>query len=109
MNDINALRAELRQALDRAEMWLGDFTSEPATMAGQLPSLYSDVHAIGRLRTRAAPALINVALLGGFSSGKSFLVSGLQRRMELKRVSMADKYIGLLPSAPTPTTAYPAT
>ena len=109
MDDVNGLRVSLLQILDQADKWLGDLASESATRDGQLPSLGGNIRAIGRLRTRAAPALINVALLGGFSSGKSFLLSGLQRGVELKRVSTADKYIGLLPAAPTPTTACPAT
>lgn len=66
-----------------------------------------------RLRTRAASTLINVALLGAFSSGKSFLLSGLQGGLELVEVPtadghMADKFVGLLPSSPVPTTACPA-
>jgi hypothetical protein len=29
MDDVNELRADLRQVLDQAEKWLGDLTSEP--------------------------------------------------------------------------------
>ncbi|WP_189710465.1 dynamin family protein [Streptomyces anandii] len=54
-----------------------------------------------------------MALLGAFSSGKSFLLSGLQGGLELVEVPTADghtadKFVGLLPSSPVPTTACPA-
>ncbi len=79
---------------------------------GLPPTVGKDLEAVRRLRTRAASSLINVALLGGFSSGKSFLVSGLQGGLALTRVmsddDVSDKFIGLLPSAPIPTTACPA-
>lgn len=73
----------------------------------------SDAGTMTRLRTRAASTLINVALLGAFSSGKSFLLSGLQGGLELVEVPTADghtadKFVGLLPSSPVPTTACPA-
>ncbi|SHM25774.1 P-loop NTPase family protein [Actinacidiphila paucisporea] len=67
-----------------------------------------------RLRTRALSTLLNVSLLGRQSSGKSFLISGLQGGLEYLQVSdgdggYADKYLGILPSSPTPTTACPST
>ena len=117
MADVDRLRADLRHVLDQAQEWLVDLTKSSTAVSHQEHQelgLAEDIYALSRLRTRAASSLINVALLGGFSSGKSFLLSGLQRGTELRQVSLgdgstADKYIGLLPSAPTPTTACPAT
>src|SRR5712691_6801215 len=113
MDDFSGKRADLKHALDRAEKWLRELTSGQDAQADRIPALLEDADMIRRLRTRASSALINVALLGGFSSGKSFLVSGLQRGLWLTQVSsgegsMSDKYVALLPSAPTPTTACPA-
>ncbi|MFC4036208.1 dynamin family protein [Streptomyces polygonati] len=73
-----------------------------------------DVEELHRLRTRGSSVLINVAMLGAFSSGKSFLLSGLQGHLELMKVDSiagvpSDRFVGLLPSSPVPTTACPAT
>jgi ElaB/YqjD/DUF883 family membrane-anchored ribosome-binding protein len=114
MNIIERSRAELQLVLGDVERWLGAISSLSASIDLGLPSTAGrDLEAVGRLRTRAASSLINVALLGSFSSGKSFLIGGLQGGMKLTRVpsddgEASDKFIGLLPSAPTPTTACPA-
>ncbi len=88
-------------------------SAAPETPADWSQELLEDAGTMKRLRTRAASTLINVALLGAFSSGKSFLLSGLQRGLELVEVptsngQTADKFVGLLPSSPIPTTACPA-
>ncbi|MFF4225845.1 hypothetical protein ACX9I7_06735 [Streptomyces sp. L500] len=106
-------RGELRDVLDRSEAWLRDAAGLPEVPAEWPEELRADAAAVKRLRTRAASALINVALLGAFSSGKSFLLSGLQGGLELVEVQTADgltadKFVGLLPSSPVPTTACPA-
>ncbi len=113
MSDIEYLRATLQAALGNAENWISAMSAMDDVGLGLPASISRDVEAIGRLGVRAASSLINVALLGGFSSGKSFLVSGLQGGVTLTRVSsndgeVSDKFVGLLPSAPTPTTACPA-
>ncbi|WP_435060429.1 hypothetical protein [Streptomyces sp. bgisy060] len=53
-------------------------------------------------------------VLGRQSSGKSFLISGLQKGLRYERFERPDggytkQYIGILPSSPTPTTACPST
>lgn len=106
-------RAELREVLDRSERWLHRAGTVPEAPAEWAREIRQDAATVKRLRTRAASALINVALLGAFSSGKSFLLSGLQGGLELVEVPTADgltadKFVGLLPSSPVPTTACPA-
>src|SRR5262249_789330 len=66
------------------------------------------------LKTRAASSLINVAFVGQFSSGKSFLIGGLQRKLAYESVIGADDMppdqdLGLLYSAGRHTTACPVT
>ncbi|WP_188195189.1 hypothetical protein [Nonomuraea sp. SYSU D8015] len=116
MDDVLGLRVDLQDALDRSERWLrrlADVRFEGnAPAAGLQARLWADKSEISKLRSRAASSLINIAMLGGFSSGKSFLVSGLQGGLSLVKVrtkmGYSDQYIGLLPSAPTPTSACPA-
>ena len=112
-NDVGEARQELRDLLDRSETWLLSVAAAPETPTEWPEELQRDVDTMRRLRTRAASTLINVALLGAFSSGKSFLLSGLQGGLELVEVPTsdgltADKFVGLLPSSPLPTTACPA-
>jgi hypothetical protein len=66
-----------------------------------------------RLRTRAATTLINIAMFGAFSSGKSSLVSGLQGKLEViesvdRDGAPAEEFVGILPAAPEPANACPA-
>ncbi|MEU3353436.1 dynamin family protein [Streptomyces sp. NPDC037389] len=112
--DVDETRGELRDVLDRSEAWLRDAAGLPEVPAEWPEELRAEAATVKRLRTRAASTLINVALLGAFSSGKSFLLSGLQGGLELVEVQTpdgltADKFVGLLPSSPVPTTACPAT
>ncbi|MGM1063018.1 dynamin family protein [Saccharothrix sp. Mg75] len=116
MNDLVRCQAELREVLDRLSVWLADTASldDPAPDPGAADDLAADVELVATLRTRAASSLINLALVGHFSSGKSFLLSGLQQRLDYTPVvndlgDTADKYTGLLPSASEPTSACPAT
>ncbi len=114
MVDVADLRGELQDVLARAERWLDGIPSLRLTgQLGQLPGTDEDVQTVRGLRTRAASALINVAMLGGYSSGKSFLVSGLQRKLEYEQIPnddglVDDQYIGILPAASKATTACPA-
>jgi hypothetical protein len=113
VTDLDGLRDDLVRALDAAQSWLdgldqvigdGDTTSQRRA---------DDAERLRRLRSRAGSSLMNVAMLGGFSSGKTFLLSGLQRHLTLRQVMhggvLADQFVGILPSAPTPTTSCPAT
>jgi hypothetical protein len=114
VKDVTDLRAELRHALDRGAKWLDVVRSLRSDGAlRELPGGDEDLQRLRSLRTRAASALINVAMIGGYSSGKSFLVSALQRKLEYAPLVgddglLDDKYIGLLPAASQPTTACPA-
>lgn len=107
------LREDLARVLDRAERWLTGL-KDAQDLPGDLSDLDVDVRTVYGSRTRALSALLNVGLLGRFSSGKSFLISGLQGGLEFLRVpdgqgDLADKYVGILPSEPTTTTACPST
>lgn len=113
MATIDELREDLERLLGRAEEWSQSLTSEPDLSLTD-EQIATDVRMIRGLRTRALSTLLNVGLLGRQSSGKSFLISGLQGGLEYLQVSdgdggYADKYLGILPSSPTPTTACPST
>lgn len=102
----------MQGVLDQAQAWFHEVDSQRPPV-GDLPGLENDVAAIRQLRVRTGSALINVAMFGGSSSGKSFLASGLQGGLEYLRAPsvqgvMSDKYIGLLPFSPTPTSCCPA-
>ena len=78
-----------------------------------LRAIQIDLDSVRQLDSRAGSALINVAMFGSSSSGKSFLASGLLRGLEFLRADSvdgiaSDKYLGLLPFAPTPVTTCPA-
>lgn len=112
MSSVDKQRAVLQEVLDQAQAWVRDAGSGHAPV-GDLSGLDNDLAALGQLRARAGSALINVAMFGGSSSGKSFLASGLQGGLEYRRIRsvqgvMSDKYIGLLPFSPTPTNYCPA-
>jgi hypothetical protein len=113
-SNLDGLRVELQLSLEKAERWLRDLSSDAYANIALPSGLSEDITRIAALRTRAASVLINAAMLGGFSSGKSFLVSALQGGLELTQVStddgvMLDKFIGLLPSATKQVNACPVT
>ncbi|MEU2155069.1 hypothetical protein ABZ532_08590 [Streptomyces sp. NPDC019396] len=110
--DVSETRDALRVTLNECESWLESAVTAPDASEAWLQGLREDADAVRRLRTRAASALINVALLGYFSSGKSFLLSGLQGGLELVEAitetgETGEKFVGLLPSSPVPTTSWP--
>jgi hypothetical protein len=110
MDDLPTRRETLDRLSSASLTWLNDLA---AAVPDRAEELSGATQKIETLRSRQLSTMITVALLGGFSSGKTFLASGLQGGLELTRVatgtgSSADKYVGLLPSAPTPTTACPA-
>src|SRR2546430_16891148 len=112
MRQIDEQRADLKAVLDRAESWLRELELGPGLSYGPR-TLQEDLAAIKQLRTRAGSALINVAMFGSSSSGKSFLASGLLHGLKFLRVDSvdgipSDKYIGLLPFATTPVNTCPA-
>jgi hypothetical protein len=108
---VSELHAKLRDVLERAEIWSGELAAAPDFSPDSAACDDARV-TLAHLRTRAASALINVAMFGTFSSGKSFLVSGLQGHLDVIEVQIegfvAEKFIGLLPSSPEPATSCPA-
>jgi hypothetical protein len=123
MGEVDHLRDELRRGLNLTDQWLSNEPSldleggPPAELEGAIPDrewLTSARQTIQQLNVRASSALINVAFVGGFSSGKSFLIGALQHRLQYEPVAIegeipSDRYLGLLFSAPQATTACPAT
>ncbi|WP_162641870.1 GTPase domain-containing protein [Streptosporangium sp. 'caverna'] len=118
MSELESMSVELRHLLDRAEKWLHmGLAFELDTGAGQIEQteyVETALRAISEMKARTASSLLNVAFLGGFSSGKSFLISGLQKCLEYAPIPEAggmisDQYIGLLHSAAKASTACPAT
>lgn len=106
MADVMGLRMDIERSLERAGRWLGEGST---WLSDDQQALDNDRHRLAALRGRAASALINVAMLGAFSSGRTFLLSGLQGGLELRMVGRGPQYIGLLPSDTRPTTSSPAT
>jgi hypothetical protein len=121
MSEIDELRHQLRRTLDRAEEWLSNEPSLDLGGAVELEGatldrewLASARQTVRQLKIRASSSLINVAFVGGFSSGKSFLIGALQHKLQYEPVInktgiSSERYIGLLFSAPQETTACPAT
>ncbi|MFF0610770.1 hypothetical protein ACFYUD_19095 [Nocardia tengchongensis] len=113
MTGIDSQRETLKYVLDKSVDWL---LASPAAdnIVFDTASIENEVKTIRQLRTRVSSSLINVAFLGSFSSGKSFLVGGLQGRLEYTVIRDDDgmespQYLGLLHSASKATTACPAT
>ncbi|SCL26961.1 hypothetical protein GA0070624_3405 [Micromonospora rhizosphaerae] len=119
MSDLEALTSDVRQQLEALEEWLG---AEPSLGHDDVHEhrkvdrewLATAMYAVHQLKVRAASALINVAFVGQFSSGKSFLISGLVGMLDYEEVigdddMPSEQYLGLLYSAPKHTTACPVT
>jgi AAA ATPase domain len=110
---IQQLQAQLSATLMEAESWVRSLSHLPGSMANVISPGPRCAAELRRLRTSAAPALVSVAVLGAFSSGKSSLVSGLQGKLEAVDVSNldglpAEAFVGILPTSPVPVTACPA-
>ncbi|MFD9883177.1 hypothetical protein ACFWZT_17170 [Streptomyces alboflavus] len=104
---------DLLRLFDRCEDWLNGLRGIPGLAIGEV-EIDEQVHDLRGQRNRALSSLLNVGLLGRQSSGKSFLISGLQKGLRYERFERPDggytkQYIGILPSSPTPTTACPST
>lgn len=107
------MRDELTGLLVRAEIWIGTLRTlgEHAPPAAEIDA---EVARLRGLRTRALSSRLNVGLVGRQSSGKSFLISGLQGRLEYERIideegDLQDGYDGILPIGVNATTACPTT
>ncbi|MFJ6379465.1 hypothetical protein ACIQI7_05565 [Kitasatospora sp. NPDC092039] len=113
MTTVDELREDLERLLTAAERWLQNLSSAP-DLESDGDQIARDVRQMRSMRTRALSAMLNVALVGSQSSGKSFLVSGLQHGLKYVEVEeddggVADLYTGILPSASNATTACPST
>jgi len=115
METADQLMLTLQQALERSYEWLSQVDALQSQNQRSLLStedLESDLRVVQHLRTRASSSLLTLAFLGEFSSGKSFLASGLQKHLHLERLKvrdgLVDKYVGLLPASPKPTSSCPA-
>ncbi|MEU9101260.1 hypothetical protein [Streptomyces sp. NPDC048361] len=113
MTPVEEARDELKHLLTRCERWLGDEGGVNALLP-EMAGLADDAARMADLRTRALSSMLNVALLGRQSSGKSFLISGLQGGLEYVPITDEDgmssaEFLGILPSSARPTTACPCT
>ncbi|WP_369169091.1 dynamin family protein [Streptomyces sp. R28] len=113
MMPLEEARDELKHLLARCEQWLRT-VDEVSELLPDALDLQRDVERMEALRTRALSTMLKVALLGRQSSGKSFLISGLQGGLEYlpfidEDGEPSDEYRGILPSSASPTTACPST
>ncbi|MEW1636809.1 hypothetical protein AB0469_22365 [Streptomyces sp. NPDC093801] len=113
MMPVEEARDELKHLLSRCERWLCD-EDGPRGLLTDEAGLADDAARMEALRTRALSSMLNVALLGRQSSGKSFLISGLQGGLEYIPITDEDgmpsaEFLGVLPSSARPTTACPCT
>ncbi|MEV6552298.1 dynamin family protein [Streptomyces sp. NPDC051597] len=113
MMPVEEARDELKHLLSRCERWLCDEEGVRDLLA-DADGLTDDAARLEALRTRVLSSMLNVALLGRQSSGKSFLISGLQGGLEYIPITDEDgmpsaEFLGVLPSSARPTTACPCT
>jgi len=59
------------------------------------------------LRERADSELLSLAFFGAFSSGKSFLISGINNKIEIFKHEGRDQFAPLLPASPRHTSSCP--
>jgi len=113
MMPVEEARDELKHLLSRCEDWLRTVEEVRDLLPG-VADLAEDTARVAALRTRALSTMLNVALLGRQSAGKSFLISGLQGGLEYVPITDEDgmpaaEFLGILPSSARPTTACPST
>ncbi|MFE6280828.1 hypothetical protein [Streptomyces sp. NPDC057877] len=113
MATVDEVREDLLLLLDRSLGWLNSLPGISGLPVDEA-EIGEQVRDLRGKRGRARSSLLNVGLLGRQSSGKSFLISGLQKGLRYERFEQPDggftqQYIGILPSSPTPTTACPST
>lgn len=109
------MRTVFKDQLDLAASWLIDVRDLRGISEAQMTKLAVDdiPRDLARMKEMARLAdteLLNVALLGAFSSGKSFLLSALQghvQAIEGEDAMSTIEYITLLPASPDPTTSVP--
>ncbi|MBM2614050.1 hypothetical protein JIG36_00585 [Actinoplanes sp. LDG1-06] len=113
---IDQLRSYFREQSGLAGAWfdrLGAYVDrDPAHAQHVDKSRLAEIRAmLSRARSGAESSLLNVAFLGEFSSGKSFLISGLYGRLSATEDTSGRRttfsYEGLLPSGPEAVSACP--
>lgn len=113
MTSIDEMRDDLTGILVTAEIWVRGL----GALGEQAPPaelIDAEVARLRGLRTRALSNRLNVGLVGRQSSGKSFLISGLQGRLTYELTTddegdIQDSYTGILPIGVNATTACPTT
>ncbi|MFE3598063.1 hypothetical protein [Streptomyces sp. NPDC059142] len=110
---VEEVRDELKHLLGRCERWLR-MEEAVRDLLPDTEGLAGDITRLEALRTRALSSMLNVALLGRQSSGKSFLISGVQGGLRYVPITDEDgmpaaEYLGILPSSARPSTACPST
>jgi hypothetical protein len=113
--NFDGMRTVFKDQLDLAACWLTDVRDLGGLSEAQMTKLAVDdiPRDLARMKETsrlADTALLNVALLGAFSSGKSFLLSALQghaQAIEGEDAMGTIEYITLLPNGPDPTTLVP--
>jgi len=111
------IRAECEQIINKVEDIVANLKKVFANDLNELPSYLAELEEqpFHRIRSKIRSGLINIAVCGAFSSGKSFLISGLIKRLTWIRKSHEevgdfdnlDDYISFLPSSPEQTSSCP--
>lgn len=89
MMPVEEARDELKHLLSRCERWLCDEDGARDLLPDAV-GLAGDAARMEALRTRVLSSMLNVALLGRQSAGKSFLISGLQGGLEYVPITDED-------------------
>ena len=108
--DLDRMRESVKAGLEQSASWMEALAE---IMPERSADLRTSIRMIESFRARALATLVNAALLGAFSSGKTLLASGLLGGLDYSPLETADgeiapKYVGLLPSNPVPTNTCPA-
>ena len=88
--------------LERAEKVFSTLRSSPDAAGGKARRAERK-----KLKQRAESDLLTIAVFGAFSSGKSFLISGLCGRVQYVVIKGSPCYVPLLPSSPKQTSSCP--
>lgn len=110
--EVETLQAELCDTLESAMRWLQAEQGLIVVNKMGMSNAGEDLRALKGLLNRASSLLIKIAMVGRFSSGKSFLVGGIQEKLEYLPMTdedgiPSDQYVGLLHSASIAANACP--
>src|SRR5664280_413203 len=112
MTDIQAQRDSLRTVLAGCASWWDGLPVEVFDKIERQDD-QSQLTILEKLSNRAASSLLNAAMVGAYSSGKSFLAAGIQGALEYVQVrnedgEFDDQFVGILHSAAKAAGACPA-